>query len=153
MSDSNLAAIRLSRRSVAVAIFTEVRLEYAQERHLSSVSERAEDSTVDFVRWIVATFGVASAALEQAAEANHARRGVLTQLALQILREEAVSVWQVRKDQLFDAFAIPSLVRRKELRAIAASFWPGFPGKQQSGVIWDAAALGLYVQTERQFLS
>ena len=151
MKDSKLAAIAMTRRTLAVTIFSETRLDYTQVRHLSSSHDKAEDSTVGFVRWIVATFGVDSAALETVTPGDTSRRAVLSRLVLGILREEGVPVWEVSKQQLFDAFAIPPLRGQRELREIIVSFWPVLNTRGRSPVSLDAAALGLYVETERLF--
>jgi hypothetical protein len=153
MSDSKLAAIHNSRRSFAVAIFVGTHLDYVQVHHLSSSHKKAEDSTVGFVRWIVAKFEVSLAALEQFSEDNGSRSAVLNRVILKTFREAGVSIWLVSKPQLFQAYAIPPIRSRKELRAIASSFWPVLTSKGGDGQCLHAAMLGLYVETERLLLT
>lgn len=152
MNDPKLAAIRNSRRSLAVAIFAGTHLDYAQVHHLSSSRQKADDSTVGFIRWVVATFEVGSVALEQGSDENNSRSADLHRLILKTLREAGVSIWTASKRQLFEAYSIPPIKTRQQLRAIATSCWPVLASRGGGGLCLDAAALGLYVETERLFL-
>ena len=149
MNGDNLATFRITRRLVAVVVFINGRLDYAEERHLSSFPEKAGDSAIGFVRWVLATFAISSAALEQVAGEN--RRAQLSRSVVAVLKQEAVAVWGVSKKELFEAFGIPPVTTRKELRAIAASFWPVLSTRNGEGTTLDAAALGIYIETQRLF--
>ncbi len=127
-------------------------LDYAQVRHLSSSHQKAEDSALGFVRWVIVTFGVTSAALEETPQEQDTRSAVLHRLIMQTFREAGVSIWTVGKQQLFDAYAIPAVKNRRELRAIAASCWPILISRGD-GLCLDATALGRNVETERLLLT
>lgn len=153
MNHSKLAAIRTGRRSLAVAVFEGTHLDYTQTRHLASDHQKAEESAVGFVRWVLEKLEVETAVLEHVPEEDDSRRAVLSGLVLQTLRSAGVSVWEVGKGELFGAYAIPPLKTRKELRAICASFWPILIERRDAALCLDAAALGLHVATERLFLT
>jgi len=148
---SALAAIKIERRSVAVAVFTNRHLEYTQVRQLSSAADKADASAVGFVSWILATFDVTSAALEQIQDGEEIRRAQLNEVVRTTLRNVGIPMWEAPKQELFEAYGVPPLRTRKELRAVVASIWPILNGRNGDGGILDAVALGLYVQTERLF--
>ena len=152
MSLSKIAAFKTSRRSVAVAVFEGTKLDYTQIRHLSSDHQRAEDSAVGFARWVVDKLDIESAVLDGFSDGDPSRRAILNLVVRGALRSASVSVWQVPKDELLNAFSIPRLKNNKELRSIITSFWPILDDQRQAALCMDAAALGLYVATERFFL-
>ena len=148
---SALAAIKVERRSVAVAVFSNRHLEYTQVRQLSSVPEKADATTAGFVNWILVTFDVATTALDQARNGSELRRVQLSEVVLATLRDAGVPVWEAPKRELFEAYGAPPLKTRKELREVVKSIWPILNGRNGDGGILDAVALGLYFQTERLF--
>lgn len=143
-----LAAIKIERRSVAAAVFNGEHLDYTQVRQLSSSHEKAEASATGFVNWICGNFAIESAALESMPAASAIQRSVLTRSIITELRTSAITVWEVPKPQLLHAYGYPPPKARKELREAVHSIWPIL--NDDTGVL-DAAALGLYVQTERLF--
>ena len=146
-----MAAIKVERRSVAVAILTNGNLEYTQVRQLSSAADKADASAVGFINWTVATFGIASAALERIQNGSEIRRAQLTELLLTTFRDAGIPLWEVSKQELFEAYGMPPLRTRKELRRVVVTIWPILKVQNGDGGILDAVALGLYVQTERLF--
>jgi hypothetical protein len=152
MNESTLAAIKVERRSLAVAVFVGERLDYVEVRQLASGHEQAEASAVGFVNWIVSAFDIGSAALEQFRTPSMIRRAVIGRIVLEALRRSGVPLWQINKHALFDAFGIPAPKTRRELREVTMSIWPILKSRSAEAAILDAVALGLYVQTDRQFL-
>ena len=71
---AKLIAVRVERRSVAVAIFFGDHLEYADVRHLSSTKDKALESAIVFIEWIADQFPVDSAALELIPAGNEIQR-------------------------------------------------------------------------------
>jgi hypothetical protein len=67
------------------------------------------------------------------------------------LRPKGIGILEIPKSDLLEAFAYPALDSRKELRKVISDIFPVLD--QEPGQPWtaDAAALGLYVQTERLF--
>lgn len=146
-----LLAIKIERRSMAIAVFSDTHPSYTQARELSSAEERATASVVAFLHWALATFRVESAVAEQAPTASEIRRNHLSQAVLATLRDAGVPVWQTGKQTLFDSFGLPPLKSRKEVRAVVAGIWPILGEGRRSAPILDAVALGLHFQTERLF--
>jgi hypothetical protein len=144
----SLAALKVERRSVAVAVFIGNQVEYHEVRQLSSVREKAEASAIGFLNWIAGNFEIESAALESMPARSDIQRAVLSRLVKEALWKSGVPVWEISKAELLAAYGHPGAKSRKELRKAVCSIWPvleGDPG------VCDAAALGLYVQTERLF--
>ena len=151
-SRSRLCAIRIERRAVAVAILDEEHLQHVDSRQLSSSSEKAVESAVGFItRRVMDQFQFTSAALEVIPNGHEIQRTLLHQAVVQALRPKAIGILEVPKSDLFQGFSHPPLRSRKELREIASDIFPVLD--QEPGRPWthDAAALGLYVQTERLF--
>lgn len=148
-----LLAIKVERRSVAVAVFVGSRLEYHDVRQLSSQSNKAESSALGFVRWIMDSYAVESVSLEMLTNGDEIRRAVLSKAIVTMFRAAAMPVWEVRKADLLSAYGQPPLRSRKELRAVTQSIvWAMLNTDKPHWQELDAAALGLYVQTERLFL-
>jgi len=148
----SVLAIKVERRSIAVAVFVGMKLEYHDLRHLSSSPEKADTSAITFLAWVVDTFGIDSAALERMTNGDEIRRAGLNRTVTSLLRERAIPVWDVRKQDLLDAYGHPSLKTRQELRQAAHNLlWPEFNTETPNGQELDAAALGLHIQIERQF--
>ena len=94
---------------------------------------------------------VDSAAIELISIGDEIQRQVLTDAIIFILRQRMLPIWQIPKSEVFGAFGHPSLKSRKQLREVIANIWPVLAGTNGKSYIRDAAALGLYVQTERRF--
>jgi len=148
-----LLAVKVERRSVAVAVFVGDKLDFHDVRNLSGQAEKAVTSALGFLSWVVSNCEIESATLERMTNGNEIRRAVLNQAVLDMLRAGGIPIWQVSKRELLEAYGHPPLRSRQELREAALSIlWAMFntdkPGFQEI----DAGALGLHVQTERCFL-
>jgi hypothetical protein len=121
-------------------------------RHLSSAKEKALSSAVGFVNWLLESFAIESVALEALASVEEIQRRILTDAITETLRDRMLPIWQISKAQVFEAFGHPVLKSRKEVREVIADIWPVLAGTNGQTFIRDAAALGLYVQTERLFI-
>lgn len=148
-----LLAIKVERRSVAVAVFVGDKLDYHDVRNLSSQPDKADASTIGFLTWVIGNFEIESAALEQMTSGDRIRRAILNQAILTMLRTNSIPVWEVSKRDLLEAYGHPPLRTRIELRKTTHSIlWSMFNTEKPDGQELDAASLGLYVQTERLFL-
>jgi hypothetical protein len=150
---ATLLAVRVERRSVAAAIFQGGQLEYTQVRQLSSSKEKALSSAVGFINWIGSCFDLESAVLEAIELGEEFQRRALHEAVQQALRDQALPIWTIPKHDLFAAYGSPALKSRKELREVISTIWPVLAGANGKAFIHDAAALGLYVQTERLFIT
>jgi hypothetical protein len=148
---SNLAALRVERRAIAVAIFSGDHLEYTQVRQLASMKDKALSSAVGFVNWIVDQFIVDAAALEAIDDNPEVLRSAVSRAVAQALAQHVLPIQRVSKAQLLSAYGQPPLRSRRELREVVTDIWPVLIGNKGQPFIQDAAALGLYVQSERHF--
>lgn len=149
-----LAAIRIDRRVVAVAILDGEHLQFADARQLSSSPDKALASTISFItRRVVEKFQFESAALEVIPNGHEVQRRSLHQAAIRTLGAKGIGILELSKRELLAGFGWPPPRFRKDVRQIASDIYPVLD--QESGGPWthDAAALGLYVQTERLFNS
>jgi hypothetical protein len=151
MNEIKMAAIKVERRSIAVAIFIGRGLDYTQTRELASDFNKAQASAIGFINWVIATFRIQSAAIEIVPAGNAMRRSMLTDTIIEVFRDGGISLWDVRKHDLFQAFGVPALKSRRDLREVITSIWPILPTRNGKVPALDAVALGLYVQTERLF--
>jgi len=151
-SRSRLCAIRIERRAIAVAILDGDRLQHVDVRQLSSSSEKAVASASSFItRRVIDKVQFPSAALEVIPNGHEMQRTLLHDAVIRALRPKAIGILEIPKSRLLQAFAYPPLSSRKELRGVVSDIFPVLD--QEPGGPWthDAAALGLYVQTERLF--
>ena len=148
-----LASLRVERRAVAVAVFSGEHLSYTQVRQLSSAKDKALESAVGFVHWIAEQFRLDTAALESIPAGDEIQRQILTHAVVDTLRDHALPIWEVTKQDLFQSYSNPALKSRKELRELVTDIWPVLAGSNGHSFIQDAAALGLHVQIERSFLN
>jgi hypothetical protein len=148
-----LLAIKVERRSVAVAVFVDSTLDFHDVRQLSSQADKAETTAIGFLNWVIGSFDIQSVALERMTNSSQIRRALLNEAILGILRNAAIPVWEVDKRNLLEAYGHPPLRSRVELRqAVKAILWSMFNSDKPNNQEIDAAALGLHVQTERLFL-
>lgn len=153
-SRGRLAAIRIDRRVVAVAILNGDHLQHTDVRQLSSSPNKALGSAVSFItRQVLDRFDFESAALEIIPNGHEVQRSILHQATLGALSAKAIGILETSKADLFQAFGNPPLHSRKELRGIMSRIYPVLDQEPGGPWIHDAAALGLYVQTERLFNS
>lgn len=148
----NLISIRVERRAVAAAIFHGDHLEFADARQLSSAHEKALSSAVGFIHWMLNRFPVESAALESIPTGYEFQRRVLHDAICQTLRERLLPIWEIPKAALLEGYGYPALKSRAQVREVATNIWPVLAGTHGKVFVQDAASLGLYVQTERQFI-
>jgi hypothetical protein len=150
--DYKLLAIRVERRAVAAAVFYGDHLEFTQVRHLSSTKGRALVSAAGFVSWLAAHLPVDSAAIEGIETGHEIHRRVVHDTVAEELQNQALPIWTVPKRDMLECYGYPPLRSRKQLRQVITDIWPVLTGSGGQGFVQDAAALGLYVQTERQFI-
>jgi len=151
-SRSRLCAIRIERRAIAIAILDGERLQHADIRQLSSSPEKAVDSVARFItRRVIEKIQFPSAALEVIPNGHEKLRTLLYDAVIRALRPKGIGILEISKAELLQAFGYPHLNSRKELQNVMSSIFPILD--QEPGGPWthDAAALGLYVQTERLF--
>jgi hypothetical protein len=134
MPNTKLLAIHIERRSVAVAVFSDTQLEHAEVRHLSSNQSVAEKTLVEFVKRKLAQFETDRVVLQALPIDATERARTMNAALVKSLRETAASIWHVPESVLFEAFGVPALTSRQQLRT----------GRTVLG----AAALGLHFQTE-----
>jgi len=149
---TSLISIRVERRAVAVAMFRDDHLEYADSRQLSSEHDKALASAVGFISWMLARFTAESAALESIPNGHEFQRRVLHDAISQTLRDHMLSIWEIPKVVLLEGYGYPPAKSRSELREIATTIWPILAGTHAKVFVQDAAVLGLHVQTERLFI-
>jgi len=151
-----LAAIRVERRAVAIVIMHADNPEWLRVRQLSSVHDRAMTSAAYFISKTMDSFPITSAAMETIPDGygHEYHRGQLSELVVSLLRDRAVSITQLRKQEVFEAFGYPPKRSRKEVRGLIERIYPfesfsGYGGP----LLKDALALGLHIQTERLFFN
>jgi hypothetical protein len=148
MSQS-LAAVRLTRKAVSIAIFNQTRLEYARLRHLPTATAKACETLQAFLTWIISQFAIGMIAVEQAERFDQKRIRDLLLVLEQHASDTAIPVWHASKQQVIGSYAEPAPRTRIELREIAGRIWPMLSIKGNHPLDLEAAALGLYVQVER----
>lgn len=152
ISHRRLAAIRIERRSVAVAIFNGDRLGYTpMARQLSSDSRKALGSAVVFINRLRDKCAFTTAAMETLPSNCTGQRSQLAQVIADVLAEQKIDIGKVAKPEVLAAFGHPPLRFRQQVREVVSAIWPDLDGGFGTPFIQDALALGLYCQTEYLF--
>lgn len=147
-----LAAIRIERRAVAIAILQDEHLAAPpQVRQLSSNSDKALGSAASFISRILEKYPLGTAALETIPCEAEVLRGDLMEIISHVLVEQSIGIWEVPKLDVLASFGHPHPRFRKQVRQVISAIWPGVNGSFGAPLIRDALALGLYCQVERLF--
>src|SRR5882724_4884500 len=112
---SNLIAIKIRRRSVAVAVFSGQSLEYMDTLHLCNEPALVTDAVARFLARTLEHFKPANAAIGT----NNARQGErvksLLELTGNMLDSKGIPTWKVEDRVLLESYAIPKLKNRNQL--------------------------------------
>lgn len=147
-----LLSVKAERRCIAITVFQGSTLRYAEVLTLSSDPQAAENSAVGFVNRNVERFEVAFAVLEDAVTADESRSATLIEVVERAIAAHGVPTQRIGKLELFMNYAVQPLTTRKELHAIIAGLWPQLNSSDFHPSIRDAAAAGLFAQTEHRLL-
>lgn len=142
-----LLAVKIRRRSVAIAVFSGNILEYTDTLHLCNEPEAVSDTVAKFLAWILENFEPASAAIGISRVRQGQRVNNLLEMTEKTLLSEGIPVHKIDDRALLESYAIPKLKNKDQLRPLVRSFWPHLGHKQASA--FEAAALGFYLQVER----
>jgi hypothetical protein len=145
---SKIVAFKIARRSASVAVFSGRHLDFLETKHLSNVPDKAGDALRRFVGWVFENFHPQLAALGLDEEDRKPRAALLASGVEKQLLQHGIPVWKVMDSQLLEAYSVPALTRKQELREIGRSMWPQVTPERNQFVV-DAALIGLYVQVER----
>lgn len=152
IAEPDLAAIRIERRAIAVAIFHGTTLKYPPIAHqLGSDPNKALGSAAMFISRIRDKCAFSSAALELLPDDREVQRQQLSKIISDVLIQAQVAIHRFPKAQVLAAFGHPPLRFRNEVREIISAMWPDINGSFGSPLIRDALAVGLYAQTQRLF--
>ena len=146
-----LAAIRIERRAVAVAILSGDHLDSPpQVRQLSSDCDKALSSTVAFISRLLEKRPFDVAAMEVLPDREEAQRTQLDQAITRTLTASVngVGIWRVPKREVLSAFGHPPLRFRNQVREAIERMYPDVDGCFGGPLMQDAVALGLYCQIE-----
>lgn len=147
-----LAAIRIERRAVAVAILEGQHLAAPpQVRQLSSSSDKALGSAASFISRVLQKYPLGTAALETIPRGAKVLRGDLMEIISHVLVEQSIGIWEVPKLDVLASFGHPHPRFRNQVRQVISTIWPGVNGSFGAPLVKDALALGLYCQIEYLF--
>jgi hypothetical protein len=149
ISHPRLVAVRVERRTIAIAVFAGTHLEGRRVLHLCSKPNRAEDSASGFIRSVLSDSDCSSVVIEPQPSQQDIQRSILHRAVVAQIRASNISMWEISKSTLLGAFAHPPLRTRGELRDIMVAIWPVPRFKRSEISALDAFALGLFIQTER----
>jgi hypothetical protein len=147
-----LAAIRLDRRGIAVAILSGHHLEYPPlVRQLATDIQKAQNSAAAFISSVIERCPFETAGLETLPEGAEDQRHSLLKIVEGVLADHSIGIWQVEKRDLLTAYGYPPLHSRGQVQEIIQTIWPDMNGSFGGHLIKDALALALYCQTEYLF--
>lgn len=141
------AAFGIARDAIALAVFSGQELECWKIRTLPNNEEKARGSAQAFVRWATSTFEFRAVGLESGSLGSR-RKELLREEICSVLREQGVPILGASQEQLYTAFRHPPLKKRGEMRRIVSTILPQLQAYRSDLPLLDAAALGLYLETE-----
>src|SRR5664279_478495 len=117
-----LAAIRIERRAVAVAILEGDHLAAPpQVRQLSSNTDKALNSAASFISRILEKYPLGTAALETIPRGAEVLRGDLMEIIAHVLVEQGIGIWEVPKPDVLASFGHPHPRFRNQVRNVMSS--------------------------------
>ena len=147
LMNGKLLAIKIRRRSVALAVFSGQSLEYVATLQLSNEPGAVIDSVARLVAQALEHFNPALAALGIGRIRESSRVSTVMKFTEEMLTSRGIPVWKVKDQILLESYATPKLKSCGQMRSIVASFWPHLSPRQMSA--FEAVALGFYIQIER----
>ncbi len=144
-----LAAFSINRTSIACAIFSGVGLEFWQTKSLSTDTQAAYKDIANFIHETIEQCKITCTAIETLnASPTRDPRAALLRCAAVLLQARKIPVTEVSEQTLLGSYGYPPPESRARLRQIAGEMFPQLDDFLYSEELLDAAALGLYVQTE-----
>lgn len=145
MIHSDILAVRIERRRIALAAFRGLKLDFADVRELSDNALDAAASTREYLVWAIEMFKPTAAAVERPTIRLDTRREYLANVAFAVLAGRPVSRVLIRPATVREAMGEPPLRSRREVLQVATALWPRLPGTRNLAA-YDAALLGLHFQ-------
>lgn len=139
-------SLKISASSIAYAVFEKQKLIFWKVHHYLGEPGTIERRIVSEAVRTIGECGATAAVLEPLSEtdAKTERLGIMIR---ERLRDLAISIFEFREDDLFEAFALPAIKHRSELREILVSIFPQLQSSRLMRQCLDAAAMGLYFET------
>lgn len=151
MSCTDLLVIRIERRTISIAAFAGIRLDYTQSRELSSEHGAAMRSARSFITWAYETFQPDLVVLEAVRARPGTRRDSLAYTVRRTLFRLLTTRTEVDPGSIRDAYGVPAPRTRSEIRKVVRTLWPELPGRATGSGPLDAAAVGLAFQMRAVF--
>ena len=148
MKETTLA-LRLSRRAIAAAVLDADELTFIDGRHLTSRKDRALAAAERYLRRILELTTPTEIVIDAPAKETSTTNALL-QTALAVAKAAGATPRMIGTGDVLQAYGIPAVPSRIELRKIVARLWPQL-ATMTSAVkpyVLDAAALTLHAQAE-----
>ena len=140
-----LAAFRVTRSRIGLAVFANEKVEFARCLNLPFTSHQAAiNSLRNLLGWVLEQFSEPVLAVERTRGSPDIN--ALADEISRLAQEHNLPLVSVQSSDLFGAYSVPVLKSRDQLRTAAGTIWPGLVLLKRKEIL-DAAALGLYVQT------
>ena len=141
------AAFRICPKEMGYAVFRGQKLIFWQSHSYLCPASQIERRVIgDIVRCIV-RFNIRSAVLDILSKNDESAQ--LKSVAKEAIRNQAIPIFEIPEQELLSSFGHPPLKTRQELRKAVLSIFPQFESSRFMNSCLDAAALGLYFETNR----
>lgn len=143
-----LATFKVTGSAVALALFADRELEYVELRHLMVDVGRATNTLRSFLGWTLEILKPNDAVVS-AAKGRDQKADRYMSFIREFLNNCGLPVREVSVDDLLNNYAIPPVRTKAQLAKVALGIWPHLRGRGLQYPMLEAAAMGLYVQTDR----
>src|SRR5262245_35528082 len=123
-TDSKLAAFKIDRRLISVAIFINDRLDFTDSRQLHGLYSKALETAKAYIEWLMNALPVDSAAFEKIRGDPKTFRNRLQSEIISQLRNRGIPVFEIETDAVISSYSHPPLKYRTELRNAVTQIWP-----------------------------
>ena len=142
-----LLTLRVNRRAIGAAVLKDEQLTLVDGRYLPSNRDQATVAAVRYVTRLLEMTGLNRIAIEAAANDESQTMAVLAAIK-DLLDSRGMSLLEISVTDVLQAFGLPGLRSRQQLREAVASLFEGFqPRGTIKAYVADAVAAALFVET------
>lgn len=142
-------SFKISSAELGFAVFSRQKLMFWEAHHYVCESREVEAKLIAEAVRAVEKFSVAAVVLEPLSAMEVKAAGFGTTLRTRLRDVNAIPIFEITEQQVFESFAFPAVGSRDELRQILATVFPQLQSNCLARHCLDAAALGLYFETDR----
>src|SRR5712692_1087726 len=144
----NILSLRLNRRAIGAAVLADESLTLADGRHLTSERDRAVPAAIRYVTRLLEQSGADAVVVDAPVTVEGTTTNHVLHEIVALLSSRGLVPLLAGKSDILSAYGLTPIRTRREVREMAASFWPDFAriSGQVKPYVADAAAAALFAE-------